>query len=506
MKAMRNILAFLIIMIFAMDLNSQSKLIDRQPVAAGRFYPAGKESLSSDISELFAKCKKTPENLRVRALITPHAGYVFSGKIAASALSTIPQDHRYDNIFIIGTSHVMAFDGASVYYAGDYVTPLGKAAVNREIANRLRKEHMVFNFPLTAHNQEHSIEVQIPLIQHYFSTQPGIVPIIIGSRNNNTLRQIANALRPWFTPDNLFIISSDFSHYPSYSDANIIDGLTAEGLISGDPKIFLETLRSNSEKNITGLSTSMCAHTSGLVLLYLAERDKNLEFKRIDYSNSGDSPFGDKDGVVGYHAIALVEKGNNPGDKKIAESDFSFTENEIRELFSIARNNIKTVLSEGKRTAAADPFRAPAALRQPMGAFVTIRIDGKLRGCTGRFTSSDPLCEVVRSSAVSSAFEDPRFRPLTSEEFEKCDLEITVLGPLKKIKNIDEIILGKHGIYIRKDQRSGTMLPQVATEQGWNVEEFLGYTSREKAGLDWDGWKDADIYIYEGLVLEEKSN
>ncbi|NLA50353.1 MAG: AmmeMemoRadiSam system protein A, partial [Bacteroidales bacterium] len=389
---------------------------------------------------------------------------------------------------------------------GDYVTPLGKAAVNRDIANRLRKEHMVFNFPLTAHNQEHSIEVQIPLIQHYFSTQPEIIPIIIGSRNNNTLRRIANALRPWFTPDNLFIISSDFSHYPSYEDANVIDDLTAEGLVSGDPKVFLETLRRNSEKNITGLSTSMCAHTSGLVLLYLAEGNKNLEFKRIDYCNSGDSPFGDKDGVVGYHAIALAEKGDNPGVKGASESDFSFTEAEINELLNIARNNIKTVLAEGKRTTAADPAKAPPALRQPMGAFVTIRIDGKLRGCIGRFTSSDPLCEVVRSSAVSSAFEDPRFSPLTSEEFEKCDLEITVLGPLKKIKSIDEIILGKHGIYIRKDQRSGTMLPQVATEQGWNVEEFLGFTSREKAGLDWDGWKDAEIFIYEGLVLGEKSN
>lgn len=503
---MRNTLALLIIMIFAMDLNSQSKLIDRQPVAAGRFYPAGKESLNRDVSDLFAKCKNTPGNQKVRALITPHAGYVFSGRIAASALSTIPEDHSYDNIFIIGTSHVMAFDGASAYYAGDYVTPFGKAIVNRDIANRLRKEHRVFNFPLTAHDQEHSIEVQIPLIQYYFSTQPKIVPIIIGSRNNNTLRQIANALRPWFTPDNLFIISSDFSHYPSYRDANIIDDLTAEGLISGDPGIFLETLRKNSAKNIRGLSTSMCGHTSGLVLLYLAEADKNLEFRRIDYCNSGDSPYGDKDGVVGYHAIALVEKGNNPGTSARTESDFSFTEGEIRELFSIARNNIKSVLAEGKKASLPNPSGATAALKQPLGAFVTIRIDGKLRGCIGRFTSSDPLYEVVRSSAVSSAFEDPRFSPLTSEEFEKCDLEITVLGPLKKIKNIDEIILGKHGIYIRKDMHSGTMLPQVATEQGWNVEEFLGYTSREKAGLGWDGWKDAEIFIYEGLVLEEKSN
>jgi AmmeMemoRadiSam system protein A len=134
---------------------------------------------------------------------------------------------------------------------------------------------------------------------------------------------------------------------------------------------------------------------------------------------------------------------------------------------------------------------------------VTLKINGVLRGCIGRFISSDPLYEVVNASAISSAFDDPRFSPLTKEEYRKTDIEITVLGPLKKINNINEIVLGKHGIYIRKDQRSGTMLPQVATEYGWTVEEFLGYTSRDKAGLGWDGWKDAEIFIYEGVVLED---
>jgi uncharacterized protein (TIGR00296 family) len=109
----------------------------------------------------------------------------------------------------------------------------------------------------------------------------------------------------------------------------------------------------------------------------------------------------------------------------------------------------------------------------------------------------------VKASAISSAFEDSRFPPLSRAEFDKVDFEITVLGPMKKINDINEIILGKHGIYIKKDFRSGTMLPQVPIEYGWTREEFLGYTSRDKAGLGWDGWKSADIYIYEGLVLEE---
>jgi AmmeMemoRadiSam system protein A len=135
---------------------------------------------------------------------------------------------------------------------------------------------------------------------------------------------------------------------------------------------------------------------------------------------------------------------------------------------------------------------------------VTLKINGVLRGCIGQFTSDEPLYNVVRNSSISSAFQDPRFPPLTRSEYDKTDIEITVLGPMKKISSINEITLGKHGIYIKKGMSAGTMLPQVAIENGWTVEEFLGYTSRDKAGLGWDGWKDAEIYTYEGLVLEEK--
>ncbi len=499
---MRTALSILLIIFSIMDIYSQNRLTDRQPVAAGRFYSAGRESLTNDIKGLFAGCKKTLDDLKVRAMICPHAGYVFSGKVAASAFSTTKENTDFKNIFLIGSSHVMAFNGASVYYTGDFITPLGRAVVNREIAVKLRKENKVFNFPVNAHYQEHSLEVQIPLIQYYFKTQPEIVPIIIGTDNTTTLKSIAEALRPWFTPDNLFIISSDFSHYPSYNDARTIDNLTAEGLISGDPQVFLAALKKNSSKNIPGLATSMCGYSSGLVLLYLLNGNKDLTFKRIDYCNSGDSPYGDKDGVVGYHAIVVVERNSVKGTSSGSEGSFTFSADETEKLFEIARNSIKSMLG-GQKRLIIDARTIPEALKQPLGAFVTLKTDGNLRGCIGRFISSDPLYEVVNASAVSSAFEDPRFTPLTAQEYEKVDIEITVLGPMKKIKSINEIILGKHGIYIKKDFRSGTMLPQVATEYGWTVEEFLGHTSRDKAGLGWDGWKDAEIYIYDGLVLEE---
>jgi MEMO1 family protein len=183
-------------------------------------------------------------------------------------------------------------------------------------------------------------------------------------------------------------------------------------------------------------------------------------------------------------------------------SEVSFTKEEVNQLFSIARNSIHTMLYENKKVTI-DPSSIPPDLKKKMGAFVTININGNLRGCVGQFTSDNPLYEVVNEMAVYSAFGDTRFTPLTKEEFNKIHIEISVLGPLKKIRDTSEIVLGKHGIYIVKGSSSGTMLPQVATGNHWTLEQFLGYTSLEKAGLGWDGWKGADIYIYEAVVLEE---
>jgi MEMO1 family protein len=499
---MRTVFIALLLIFAGMETFSQDKITDRQPFAAGKFYSADERTLTKDISLLFQDCKKSPDNWNVRAIISPHAGYVFSGKIAAAAFSSIPPNSVFKNIFIIGSSHSMSFEGASVYNTGDYITPLGKIEVNREIANKLKNENKIFDFPTDAHIQEHSIEVQLPFIQYYFLNKSVIVPIIIGTNNATTVKKIAEALRPWFTPENLFIISSDFSHYPSAEDAVSTDRITALSIESANPKTFLNTLETNSEKQIPELLTSMCGWTSGLTLLYLAEGNNQLKFKLIDYCNSGDSQYGEKDRVVGYHAIALVEKKKKTDNNQVAGEVFSFTEEEKNELFTIARNSINSGLA-GNKDYKIDEKAMSQKFHTPMGAFVTLKINGILRGCIGRFISSAPLYEVVKASAYSSAFEDPRFFPITKNEFEKCEMEITVLGPLRKINNINEIVLGRDGILIKKDSKSGTMLPQVAIENGWTVEQFLGYTSRDKAGLGWDGWKDAEIYTYVGVVLED---
>jgi len=486
-----------------MNSNFQKQATDRQPVAAGRFYSANKETLSKDVAQLFSTCTNSPAYNNVRAIISPHAGYVFSGKTAAEAYSSIRDRSSYKNIFLIGSSHIMAFRGASVYSSGDFITPLGKVEVNREIAEKLKSAGRLFNNPEDAHKQEHSLEVQLPFIQHHFSNNPKIIPIIIGTSDTQEIKNIAEILRPWFTPENLFVISSDFSHYPSYRDANEVDRITAESIISGNPQKFLTTIKSNAEKHISGLATSMCGWTSGLLLMHLAEGNSQLEFKHIGYSNSGDSFYGNKDEVVGYQAIVLESKTNNQNVQSEFRSEVTFTQDEANQLISIARTSIRKKLFENK-TMVINNEKLPEIFTRKYGTFVTLRINGVLRGCIGRFISDEPLYEVVRETALLSAFSDTRFPPLTKEEFDETDIEISVLGPLRIISNINEIVPGRHGIYIRKGMRSGTMLPQVATENHWSLEEFLGYTSRDKAGLGWYGWKDAEISVYEAVVLEEK--
>ncbi|HUS86569.1 MAG TPA: AmmeMemoRadiSam system protein B [Bacteroidales bacterium] len=500
---MRPFYVILILILTSMSGEAQNRDKERMPAVSGSFYPGNERQLSAELEKLFDNVTRDDFPWAVRAIISPHAGYTFSGSVAASAFSSIPETFDYENVFIIGSSHRVSFAGASVYREGYYITPLGRLKVNADIAQDLIENSSVFSYYPQAHETEHSIEVQLPFLQFRFGNDIPIVPVIIGSTNTATCKNIANALQPYFNNKNLFIISSDFSHYPPYDIANELDKETADNLMAGDPDRFIEYMNNSYKSKIDGLATRMCGWTSGLVLLYLTDPHKSLEYKHITYKNSGDTPYGDRSGVVGYHAIAVVD--NNPGTKVIygnKEAAFSLSNEDEKDLIEIARNNIRSVLYEG-RYLETDPSQFSQKLHEPLGAFVTLNLDGKLRGCIGRFIPDEPLFEVVKQMSASAAFSDTRFTPLTKDEFEKVTIEISVLGPLKKVSNIDEIELGKHGVYLRNDTRSGTFLPQVAEGKDWTVEEFLGYLARDKAGLGWNGWKDAEIFVYEAYIFGE---
>jgi MEMO1 family protein len=467
---------------------------DRMPAVAGQFYPEGKQELVSFISNLFARAVPSKGLKNVVALVAPHAGYVFSGEVAASALRQIDPGKKFQNVFLLGVSHHAGYEGAALYLRGDYQTPLGKVTVNRELSRQLLARGNMFLERYDADAREHSLEVQVPLLQFYLKKPFRIVPILLGTQNPETCKRIAEALRPFLTADNLFVVSTDFSHYPKYSDAVVVDHLTARAVESNSPDNLLKTLAENERKGIPDLATSMCGWAGVLTLLDMTYDNPDITPTLIQYRNSGDSPAGKKDQVVGYCAIAFARKEPIPTEP--------FDSKARTRLLRIARETIREYLTTG-RTMPLDTAHLPRSLKVPSGAFVTLNKSGELRGCIGRFDATLPLCDVVRQMAIAAATEDPRFPRVTMAELDPIEIEISVLTPMQRIQSIDEIELGKHGIYIRKGGHGGTFLPQVAKETGWTKEEFLGHCARDKAGLGWDGWKEAEIYIYEAIVFDE---
>jgi AmmeMemoRadiSam system protein B/AmmeMemoRadiSam system protein A len=506
MKTMRfiyRLVPALFFVLIVIQCNSQSEKVkdqvcyDRNPVVSGSFYSNDSATLHEDLNSLFTKAEPSLNKESIVAILAPHAGYMYSGKVAASAYNQLDPEKKYDNIFIIASSHRALFQGASIYNQGDYITPLGKVKVNRVLANQFIDNFRVFTYNPDAHAAEHSLEVQLPFLQYILKKDFKIVPIVTGTQSVKEIELISKALLPYFNGNNLFVISTDFSHYPKYDDATRVDKKTGDAILANSVDKLITAVNENSVANVENLVTSLCGWPAVLTLLNITQNDHTIEVIPVDYQNSGDAT-GDKSRVVGYYAMAFVKNKK----KTMIEDDFTLNNQEKKNLLDIARKTIHEYLSSGTY-----PDIDESVITQNMKsgcvAFVTLHKAGELRGCIGRFVADDPLYQIVQKMAVAAATQDHRFPMVTKDEMDKIDIEISVLTPLKRIESIDEIVMGKHGIYIKKGFATGTFLPQVATETGWTKEEFLGYCARNNAGIGWDGWKDAEIYTYEALVFGE---
>lgn len=280
--------------------------MNRKPVVAGRFYPGEKSQLSKEIENYFKTAE--PKSVdKLRAIISPHAGYIFSGHVAASGFNQIDPEKKYERVFILASSHRLRYKGASIYNIGNYETPLGTIEIDNELCDKLISENEVFSFNLDAHSQEHSLEVQLPFLQYIIKNKFKIVPILIGTNSTIECKEISDILKPYFIENNLFVISTDFSHYPDYDNAIETDEITANAIISNNSITLLDTIKSIKRLNINNLSTSLCGWTSVLTLIYITEEIDNIEYKKIQYKNSGDSVYGDQEGVVGYCSIVVNE-------------------------------------------------------------------------------------------------------------------------------------------------------------------------------------------------------
>ena len=462
----------------------------RPATQANRFYTGDAKKLSEEVDSLLALHRDAAVYNDLTALIVPHAGYYFSGNVAATAYMTLLKDKVYKRIFLLGPSHHEWLDGASVNTEADYyATPLGQVEVDHETALALTSADSVFRYEPKAHDREHCLEVQLPFLQRRYGEDsvPPIVPVIISTNDFQKLKRIADVLKPYLTEENLFIVSSDFSHYPSYEDARKMDARTGKAVESGDVSQFIAVLEENARSGVPGLATSACGEQAIATLLMMI--DSTYQVKHLMYQNSGDAEEHDRNRVVGYHAFAIVRG---------AVQNFSLSADEKQTLKEIALTSIKDSL-DGKPISNRSPLTAH--LSEKCGAFVSLHKHGRLRGCIGHFGEDVPLHEIVAEMARAAAFEDPRFLPVTRDELADIDIEISVLTPMRRIHSLDEFELHRHGIYIRKGYRSGTFLPQVADEVNWTKEEFVSHCAQDKAGIGWDGWRDAELYVYEAIVF-----
>ena len=465
----------------------------RPPTVAGAFYPDDPVTLTRLIDGYLSEATRLEPEPSI--LIVPHAGYVYSGGVAAHSFKQAV-GRAYRHVIVLGFNHGYAysFDGAAVWPTGCWQTPLGAAVVDEDLARNILASSSVFHVDQAVHLDEHSLEVQIPFIQRVLPDVP-IVPVSIGRPTLENAQAIAAGLAAVLrdTPDTLVVASTDLSHYPRYEDARRVDQSSLHAIASLDP-LALEAWDEEAMSSGTpNLHTTMCGKGPVLVSMLLARALRAEQVHVIRYANSGDVPEGEHHRVVGYGAVEFV-KGQPP----------ALTAEDKAALLKLSRDTLQEYLSTHRQ-----PHFEPAsiAVQEPRATFVTLRHKHThdLRGCRGEVFARYPLWESVQRVSILSATDDPRFRPMSAEELPDMHIEISVLTPMHLARSPEEVVVGRHGVMIRKGGRGGLFLPQVPVEQGWDRAEYLSTLCWMKAGLPADAWRqgDAQLYLFEAEIFEE---
>jgi len=476
----------------------------RPPAFAGSFYPADPDQLAGEVDALLAAVP--PPAIAAppaRVLIVPHAGYVYSGAVAAHAYRPVA-GRRHPTVVLLGSSHRASYPAAALWPAGAFRTPLGDIPVDADLTRRLLDSGPPFTAQPAPHLDDHVLEVQLPFLQRALG-EFHLVPVMLGTPDPATARAVGDAIADAAGPDTLVIASTDLSHYPAYADACSADAQTVAAILTADPDQLVRTLRSMEKRPPRNTSTFLCSEGAVLAAMTCARRFGASSGALLHYANSGDAS-GDQTRVVGYAAIAF--SGSPPPDSPPSTQeppmnpDAEFSPEERQELLRLARQTVESVARTGKPPAYDCTV---SALERKRGAFVTLHQHGRLRGCIGHFEADRPVWETVMEMAVAASTQDPRFPRVTAGELDSLDYEISVLSPLRKIDDWREIRLGTHGVQVGRGFRRGVFLPQVATETGWDLDTFMGELCSQKAGLPREAWKDprTDLYVFTAEVFSD---
>jgi len=489
----------------------------RQPGGAGFWYPAQPKELAAEVQRYMTGAETAEATGKIVALVSPHAGYRYSGPVAGAAFKQIQGQH-YDTVVVVGLSHRVPIRKATVFDGDVYETPLGSLPVDKEVTKSLLAHGDLFEFNRSAHathpsrfdsGGEHSVENQVPFLQEAIG-QFKMVEILTNAENADLCHRAGEAIAEALKGKNaLLVASTDLTHWPAYEDAVRIDNAALDILDDFDiPQAWKQLAELEMQNvNVHNLSCVMCSKAAVMTVFEGAKALGAEKAVTLTYKNSGDTA-GGGDRVVGYGAMALYDTSvpaqETEGAKASTEGRDILTPEQKHTLLSIARKTLEAV-TQGQpipEVKVSDPV-----FEEERGCFVTLTIEGKLRGCIGRFDTHDPLYKTVGEMARAASMEDPRFPNVSPEEVPKIDIEMTVFPehPRRRISDINEIEIGKHGLYIKRGAYAGTLLPQVASDRGWDRETFLKQTCL-KAFLPEDAWKDpeTEIYIYPGEIFHEE--
>ena len=488
--------------------NSKSGHEVKSASLAGAWYPSDPAQLEKTIGSLYKKTAPANPSCTPSVIILPHAGYQYSGQVAANGYAAV-KNKMPDIILIMAPSHRSRIKGCALHQADFFETPLGRIKTAKDI-NPLLLKNSLFRTDGIAFENEHAIEIHLPLIQGLYGKnallKTPVLPILVGdigpAEAESIARTIAAALSSFKNP--LLIVSSDFTHYgerfgyipfagPDKSVGEKIKKLdfsAIEFIKKKDPKGFSNYL-DNTGATICGKNPIMIAVSLPI---------NGFKAGIIDYNTSGNIT-GDFKNTVSYAAIFICGK---IGTAEARPADF-LSKSDKKFLLGIAKKNLESRLFRG-HPYSPDKTRIPASCMTRAGVFVTIKKTGELRGCIGYIEGLKPLYEAVLDNSFNAGFRDPRFNPLEKNEFRDLKLEISVLTPPEPVKSINEITIGRHGLIIEKGMHKGVFLPQVAVEWNWNLDQYLSNLCR-KAGLAEDEWKKgAGLFRFEAIVFSEEND
>jgi MEMO1 family protein len=492
----------------------------RPPAVAGQFYPADAGQLAAAVKAFLAEAKPA-RGSRPVALVVPHAGYRFSGQIAADGWAQA-RGRSYDLIVILGTNHTTAgFRGASVYTGTGLRTPLGVARVDTKAAAALLAAGGDFNADPRVHEREHSIEVQVPFAQVLFPGVP-ILPVVVGSEDAAVCARIGRTLVHALGGRHpLVVASSDLSHYPDAEGSRASDHAVLAAIARLDPAGLQATMETQMNAGHRGLETCACGAGAVMAAMEAARALGATRGTVVSWANSGEVPPNDRERVVGYGAVSFggaptgggsgapggsgsdASSPGPPAPQGPADTDAPLDAAAKRALLRLARETLERWFATGGTVPL--PRDLPAVTRRPQGAFVTLFKAGELRGCIGHMAPDQPLANTVETMALAAAFEDPRFAPVVEGELKDIEIEISVLTPLAPVAGPEAIVVGRDGVQIRKDGRTAVFLPQVAPEQGWDRTALLENLCR-KAGLPRDAWESgARFWTFQSIHFRESS-